>query len=44
MSFITKEGLQELDRYKYVSGEWSWLDTKINPFWEWAVTLVPMVA
>lgn len=43
MKFITKEGLKELDNYKYVSGGYSWLDNKINPFWEWAVTLLPTV-
>ena len=31
--FITKEGLKRLDEYKYISGGYSWLDNKMNPFW-----------
>lgn len=40
--FITKEGLRELKRYKYKSGQYTWLDNKMNPYWEWVVSFVPM--
>jgi len=33
MKFISEAGLQELDHYKYVSGNYSWLDNKMKPFW-----------
>ncbi len=42
--FITEEGLKRLDEYKYVSGGYSWLDNKMNPFWVFFVdNLVPDV-
>jgi hypothetical protein len=43
MPFITKEGLRQLDNYKYVSGGYSWLDNQINPYWEWSVKQLPLV-
>lgn len=42
-NFITKEGLVALDNYKYVGGEYSWLDNKMNPFWYKIADLLPMV-
>ena len=42
MNFITKEGLKQLDNYKYVGGEYSWLDSKINPLWIKLAELLPM--
>lgn len=38
---MTPSGLQHLKDYKYKSGKYTWLDNKMNPFWEWCVTLVP---
>jgi hypothetical protein len=43
MPYITKDGLKQLDNYKYVGGAYSWLDNKMNPFWEWCVRLIPTV-
>ena len=39
--FITEEGLAQLDRYKYKPGGYTWLDNKMNYFWNWVVQLVP---
>lgn len=41
--FITPAGLTELDNYKYVGGEYSWLDNKINPFWYKLAEFLPRV-
>lgn len=40
---MNEEGLLALKNYKYVSGGYSWLDNKINPFWEWFVSCMPTV-
>ena len=42
-SFITAKGLEALDNYKYVSGGYSPFDNFVNPFWEFCVTLLPLV-
>lgn len=41
--FISKEGLKELDNYKYVGGSYSWLDNKLNPYWTKLSELLPKV-
>ena len=41
--FISKAGMDQLDRYKYIGGEYSWLDKKMNGFWLWCSELLPMV-
>jgi phosphatidylglycerophosphate synthase len=41
MGFITKEGLKELDNYKYKGGEYTILDNIMNYYWEACVKLVP---
>ena len=43
MTYISKEGLDNLSKYKYVSGGYTDLDTMMNPWWEFVVTLVPIV-
>jgi len=43
MGYITAEGMYALDHYKYVSGGYSPFDNFMNPFWEFCVTLLPMV-
>jgi len=40
--FITLEGLKELDRYKYTSGPYTWLDNKMNDFWLWGAYRLPI--
>jgi phosphatidylglycerophosphate synthase len=40
--FITSEGLKQLDEYKYKPGGYTWLDGKMNPFWNWCVEQVPL--
>jgi len=42
MGFITTEGFAHLDKYKYVSGGYSYLDNKFNYFWEAVAKLMPM--
>lgn len=42
MGYITEEGLKELNNYKYKPGGWTWLDNKMNYFWEASVKLVPL--
>jgi hypothetical protein len=44
MGFITKEGLEELKRYKYVSGGYSFMDKIFNHWWEFFVKLIPLVS
>lgn len=39
--FITKEGLVELDNYKYKGGEYTYLDNKMNPLWYKLVEFLP---
>lgn len=39
--FITAAGLRQLDNYKYKSGGYTWLDDRMNPYWEFVVKLVP---
>jgi phosphatidylglycerophosphate synthase len=41
MGFISKEGLEELDNYKYKGAGWTTLDKLMNPFWEWCDLLIP---
>ena len=43
-NFISGEGLKQLLEYKYVSGEYTVLDNAMQPFWNWFVTLLPMVS
>jgi ethanolaminephosphotransferase len=42
MGYITKEGLKQLDAYKYKPGKYTILDNMMNPYWEFCVSLVPM--
>ena len=39
--FITRKGLKELDNYKYKSGDSTWLDSKMNVFWEFCASYLP---
>eukprot|EP00928_Gymnodinium_smaydae_P099431 TRINITY_DN947_c0_g3_i1.p1 TRINITY_DN947_c0_g3~~TRINITY_DN947_c0_g3_i1.p1 ORF type:complete len:416 (+),score=63.71 TRINITY_DN947_c0_g3_i1:160-1407(+) len=40
-AFITDEGLDELARFKYVSGPYTPLDNVLNPWWFFVARLVP---
>ena len=40
--FITKEGLKELDNYKYVGGKYTYIDNILNPFWLKVSECLPM--
>ena len=42
-NFITPKGLVNLKNYKYKSGVYTPLDNFMQPFWNWFVTLIPMV-
>jgi len=44
MAFISNNGLENLKKYKYVSGGYSYLDNKINPFWVFISELYPNVS
>jgi len=41
--FITKEALVTLKNYQYKGGAYTALDNAMQPFWNWFVTLIPMV-
>ena len=41
--FISKEGLVNLKNYKYKGGAYTALDNAMQPFWNWFVTLIPLV-
>ena len=43
MVFLTKEAIENLEKYKYNSGGYSWLDNKIDYFWKWFVEFMPKV-
>ena len=43
MGFITQEGLENLKKYKYVSGGYSKVDNIMNHWWEFCIKLMPMV-
>ena len=42
MGYITKQGLQNLKAYKYVSGGYSWMDNIMNYWWEFSLNFIPM--
>ncbi|CAN0027755.1 unnamed protein product [Choristocarpus tenellus] len=39
---LSSTALDMIEAYKYKSGSYTWLDNKLTPFWNWAVTLLPM--
>jgi hypothetical protein len=41
--YITKVGLQNLDKHKYSCGVPSFLEQKLGPFWDWLVKFIPLV-
>ena len=43
-NYISKDGLKVLLDYKYVSGEYSIGDRILTPYWNWFVTLIPLVS
>jgi hypothetical protein len=43
MGFISKEGLDNLKKYKYVSGGYTMFDKLMNHWWEFFVKLFPLV-
>ena len=38
---LSKEQLEHLKNYKYVTSEWTFLDNKYNHFWEFTVNCLP---
>ena len=42
--FITEEGIIQLKNYKYKSGAYTYCDNMMQPFWNWFVTLIPLVS
>ena len=43
-TFITPEGLKNIENYRYKSSEYTYLDNLLNPFWTWAASFVPLVS
>eukprot|EP01071_Lankesteria_metandrocarpae_P007304 Lankesteria_metandrocarpae@DN4640_c0_g1_i3.p1 len=41
-TFLSTKEFEELRNYKYKSGTWTKADVLLNPWWEWAVTWLPM--
>ena len=39
--YITKEGLEQLDKYQYKPGTYTTIDNLLTPYWNWTVQLVP---
>lgn len=39
--FIDDEGIEKLKKWKYVGGEYTFLDKLMNPFWIWCETKTP---
>lgn len=44
MGYISQEGLENLKKYKYVSGGRTKIDEIMNHWWEFVTTLMPMVS
>jgi len=42
MGHLTVEAKVALDNYKYQSGDYSWLDNKMNPFWVKMADMLPL--
>ncbi|KAL4486388.1 hypothetical protein ABPG72_007174 [Tetrahymena utriculariae] len=40
--FISDAGIEQLDKYQYVGGTYSWLDNKMNGYWLWCAEQLPM--
>lgn len=43
MGYISQEGLDNLKKYKYISGGRTALDNIMNHWWEFVTTCMPMV-
>lgn len=44
MAFISPSGLKQLKAYKYQSSEYSIGDKLLTPYWNYCVTLLPLVS
>ena len=40
--YLSKKALENLNLYKYKSGEYSVLDKLLTPFWNWFVEFIPL--
>jgi len=41
MVYLSEEAIENLKEYKYVSGEYSFMDRLFTPFWNFCVELLP---
>lgn len=41
--FIKPQGIENLKNWSYKAGQYTHLDNAMQPFWNWFVTLFPMV-
>lgn len=41
-SVLTKQDLEMIAAYKYKPGTYTYVDNLLTPFWNWAVTLLPL--
>lgn len=42
--FITEEGIANLQNWSYTAGKYTYCDNCMQPFWNWFVTLFPLVS
>lgn len=42
--FINAQGIECLKRYQYKGSDYTVLDKALQPYWNWFVTLVPLVS
>lgn len=42
-TYISPEGLTNLKNYQYRPGKYTPIDNAMQPFWNWFVTLIPLV-
>lgn len=42
--FITEQGISNLQNWSYTAGKYTYCDNCMQPFWNWFVTLFPMVS
>ena len=38
---LTKQHMKNIQAFKYETNPWTWLDLKVNPWWEFVVRCLP---
>ena len=39
--YLSSQDIEEIKNHKYQTTGYSWLDLKINPFWNWLADKIP---